>query len=130
MSSRRKEATKRTVTAEFFARHSVAKVSGPVLAVPAGRLAHPMVLRPVLPAHQLGCRLSADRRKRNRLVPTEPCSTHRGAHKRRYWQPFRSFGITQPARLLQHVPRVLGCGADRLDRNRKSVTIGDVEHAD
>lgn len=42
------EATKRTVTAEFFARHSVSELSGmpEYWLSQQGRLAHPMVLRP------------------------------------------------------------------------------------
>lgn len=42
------EATKRTVTAEFFARHSVAELSAKpeYWLSQQGRLAHPMVLRP------------------------------------------------------------------------------------
>ncbi len=46
-----------------------------------------------------------------------------------YQLPMRSFSNNLPD--CSNMPRVLGCGADRLDRNRKgSVTIGDVRHAD
>lgn len=127
------EATKRTVTAEFFARHSVAELSAKpeYWLSQQGRLAHPMVLRPgddhyrpiswdaayQLIAEQLNGLDSPDRAV---FYTSGPHQQRSGVLLPAARALFRH---QQPARLLQHVPRVLGCGADRLDRNRKR--LGD-----
>ena len=81
------EATKRVVTPEFFARHSIADLDGTarVLAVPAGP-AHPpdgaAPRRRPLPADRLGRRLPVDRRRTPRAgQPERGGVLHVGAHQ-------------------------------------------------
>ncbi len=125
------EATKRTVTPEFFARHSIAELSAKpeYWLSQQGRLAHPMVLRPGddhyrpiswdaayrLIAEQLNAWTAPDQavfytsgRTSNEAAFLLPAAGPQLRHQ-------------QPARLLQHVPRVLGLGADRVDRHRQGV---------
>ena len=90
------EATKRTVTPEFFARHSVAELSAKpeYWLSQQGRLTHPMVLaarRRPLRADRLGRRLPADRRAAQCAgQPRSGGVLHLGAHQQRGGVPATS----------------------------------------
>ena len=127
------EATKRRVTPDFFARHSVADLADQpeYWLSQQGRITHPMVLRRrrhALPADRMGRRLPLDRRTPQRpRQPGRGVLLHVGAHQQRGRVPVSAAGPQlrhqQPAGLLQHVPRVLGHRADGLHRHRQG--LGD-----
>ena len=125
------EATTRTVTPEFFARHSVAELSAKpeYWLSQQGRLTHPMVLRPGDDHYRPiswddAYQLIAERAQ----CPGQPRPSgvlHVGSHEQRSRVLLSAarplFRHEQPARLLQHVPRVVGLGADRVDRHRQGI---------
>ncbi len=100
-----------------------------VLAVAAGP-AHPSdgaaARRRPLPADRLGRRVPADRRRAARArQPERGGVLHLGPYQQRGRVPVSAAGPQlrhqQPARLLEHVPRVVGHCADRRDRHRQGL---------
>lgn len=135
------EATKRTVTAEFFARHSVAELSAKpeYWLSQQGRLAHPMVLRPgddhyrpiswdaayQLIAEQLNGLDSPDRA----VFYTSGRTSNEAAFC--YQLLVRSFGTNNLPDCSNMCHESSGAAlTDSIGIGKGSVTIGDVEHAD
>ena len=136
------EATTRRVTPDFFREWSVADLSrkSDYWLGKQGRLTHPMVLRAGATHYEpisVGRGFQANRGRAERArVARRGGLLHFGSHAQRGGVSLPALRATvrheQPARLLEHVPRVLGRArsTETIGVGKGTVTLDDFEQAD